>query len=466
MRATTPTFMVELPLIVSAKNWRFLLKCFGLGTMLYNGTLSVALGQYQHMCESREWREARKMEKGPERSRRFRQLREQHRLTEYGLMKVANDHRRASGRNDIGAHEAQRIGSTVWQAIERYMFGKGGRPRFKSSRRGLKSMEGKDNREIMYKPELQAIVWRKHVLPIKYKETPYLRQAFADPEAPSGRKKVKYCRILWRNIHGKRRWFAQIVLEGRPPILSKRQYASTSEIMGIDTGPSGLTFFTEKGAGYRKAAPTVDMQEKELRRLQRKFDRSMRANNPDNYNADGTVKKGRLTWHISRRCAKICAQIADICRRIAETRKRDHYTLINWLLQQAGTVKIEDISYRALQRGLFGKATQKTGMGLLVARLKRKAESAGLQVVDLNARDLKMSQYDPETDTYRKKSLNERWHRWGNTDILVQRDVMSAFLACYATENGHDRALLLARWPEVKDMLEANGLIRREPVAQ
>ena len=85
-------------------------------------------------------------------------------------------------------------------------------------------------------------------------------------------------------------------------------------------------------------------------------------------------------------------------------------------------------------------------MGEFVEHLKRKAESAGCEVIELNAYKLKMSQYDPQTDTYRKKPLKERWHRWGNTGTLVQRDAMSAFLACHVTENGHDRALLLEKW--------------------
>ena len=44
-------------------------------------------------------------------------------------------------------------------------------------------------------------------------------------------------------------------------------------------------------------------------------------------------------------------------------------------------------------------------MGEFVEHLKRKAESAGCEVIDLNAYKLKMSQYDPATDAYRKKPL-------------------------------------------------------------
>ena len=111
----------------------------------------------------------------------------------------------------------------------------------------------------------------------------------------------------------------------------------------------------------------------------------------------------------------------------------------------------------------FGLSTNRRGMGKFVEHLKRKAESAGCEVIELNAYKLKMSQYDPATDAYRKKPLKERWHRWGNTGTLVQRDAMSAFLACHATEKGHDRALLLEKWTTAEALLSGSGLCRHEP---
>ena len=102
-------------------------------------------------------------------------------------------------------------------------------------------------------------------------------------------------------------------------------------------------------------------------------------------------------------------------------------------------------------------------MGEFVEHLKRKAESAGCEVIEHNAYKLKMSQYDPQTDAYRKKPLKERWPRWGNTGTLVQRDAMSAFPACHATEKGHDRALLLEKWTTAEALLSGSGLCRHEP---
>ena len=156
------------------------------------------------------------------------------------------------------------------------------------------------------------------------------------------------------------------------------------------------------------------------------------------------------------------SELAEHHRRLASTRKRDHGELANKLLQIGGTINIEKNSYLSFQRN-FGKSTTKAGTGMFVEHLKRKAVSAGSKVNELNAYTLKMSQYDPPTNTYTKKPLKVRWHRWGGTNTLVQRDVMSAFLACYATEKGHDQALLLKKWTTAEALLSGSGLCRKEP---
>ena len=44
-------------------------------------------------------------------------------------------------------------------------------------------------------------------------------------------------------------------------------------------------------------------------------------------------------------------------------------------------------------------------MGEFVEHLKRKAESAGCEVIELNAYKLKISQYDPATNAYRQEAV-------------------------------------------------------------
>ena len=97
------------------------------------------------------------MPEGPERTRLFMELHRKYGLTEYGLAAIANNHRKKSGRDQLGAHEAQCIGKTVWRALERYLFSNGGKPRFKRRKHGLNSISGTDNHEIIYRPKKQEL---------------------------------------------------------------------------------------------------------------------------------------------------------------------------------------------------------------------------------------------------------------------------------------------------------------------
>ena len=253
---------------------RFLEKTFEFGRTLYNATLGTVLGRLQRMRETKAWREARDMPKGKARTIAFNAVHKVFGPTEFGLAIIANNHRKASGRNDIGAHEAQNIGKTVWKALQRHMFRKAGRPRFKSFRRGLNSIEGTSNQEIMYKPERGAIVWRKHVMTYMKPDTGYMKEALA-----SGRR-VKYCRIVHRTLKGVRRRFVQLVVESLPPV--RKVYAPKCEVVGIAPGPSRIAYFHERHAAIVEVAPHVDLKEPKIRLLQRRIDRSRRANNPDN----------------------------------------------------------------------------------------------------------------------------------------------------------------------------------------
>ena len=157
MKSNTPTFVIELPLCVNDQQNRFFRQVFEFGRTLYNATLGSALGRLQRMRESLSWRQARSMPKGKERSKHFSDLQKAYGLTENGLRTIADNHRKASGRNDIGAHEAQCVGRTVWRALER-----------------------------------QAIVWRKQVLKLIILDTSYFKEALADPTVPTRTKRIKY----------------------------------------------------------------------------------------------------------------------------------------------------------------------------------------------------------------------------------------------------------------------------------
>ncbi len=470
---TTPSFILELPIQDGDDVRRFLDPKFDFGREVFNATLSTALGRLQALWESKAWREACALEKGKERTKRLNALREAAGLTKYALITVANDHRNAAKRFIpvrtpgvkgkrtpdseciLGAHVAQKIGLQVWKAMERYMFGKGGRPRFKSKRRPLHSLEGQSaNATIIWRPSTQEVVWNKRPMKVLIPDTPYVKEALRDPVHPEKPRKVKFCRIVWKMIRGRRRYFLQLVMEGHAPV--RHVYAPTSEQVGIDPAPSKVHAYSPEGVLITKAA-TVDGHEKEIAALQRKMDASRRATNPDNYNADGTAKVGCRNWVFSKNYGKLQLKLNEIHRCLTETRKRDHGTIINLILSLGGSVRVEKNSYLSFQKN-FGKSVGKYAVGSLIQRLKNKAESAGLEYVELNPYRLRLSQYEHVEGTYKKKPLSQRWTRVGN--CVVQRDIYSAFLAAFANEKSHDPSLLKKEWTRAEPLLRAAGLLR------
>ena len=95
---------------------------------------------------------------------------------------------------------------------------------------------------------------------------------------------------------------------------------------------------------------------------------------------------------------------------------------------------------------------------MFVSLLVRKAESAGGGVVELNTQKLKMSQYDHQTGVCTKKPLSQRWHDLGGSNLLVQRDCYSAFLAKNVEENQHKPSQLENSWATAEPLLRRAGL--------
>ena len=459
IKTTTPTFVVELPLVLSDKEALLFSKTFDFGRNIYNATLGTALKRLYRMREDARWRAACKMLKGKDRNKIFKDLQLEYGLTLCGLRTIANDHRVASGVPLLGAHEAQNIGKAVWRALEGYIFKKGGKPRFKSYKRGLNSIEGSDNKELIWKPEQQALQWRnRKQYKVLVKETDYIKACLADPVNPKQARRVKYCRVVRRKLKGKQYYYLQLVMQGTAPV---RHIAAPKDIVvGIDPGLGRIAVYSEVGFGLIELAPNVRNWDKEIACLQRAMDRSRRRTNPQNFNADGTIKKpakGKLQWKESKHYVQLKNQVAELKRKQAATRKRDLDRLANVIFGLGGTVRIEKNSFKAFQK-VFGKSIARRAPGYLISQIKRKAECAGVEVVELDARKYRMSQYDFFTDSYKKKPLSQRWHRLGESDTYVDRDMMSAFLACYATQTGHDPNLLRKKWATAEALLGDAGL--------
>ncbi|HBP6378463.1 TPA: transposase [Pseudomonas aeruginosa] len=462
-RAKNPTFVVELPVSVSQEAERQLMARLLAGTRLYNAALGESLRRLDLMRESKAWQAARKLE-AKDRTETFRAITKEFGFTSASVSAFATGCKNAAGwKNRLSANETQRIAETAFAAAEQYSFGKRGRPRFKNARRPLKSFSGKTNKTgIRYRHDLGIVEWAGLALSVKYPpigKDKWLEEAL--------KAETKFCRLLWRTVKDKRRWYAQLLQTGLSPIKEKNTTQAGREV-GLDVGPSTVAVVSDTGGDLVAFCPTIEQPWKETRRIQRAMDRSRRATNPHCYNENGTWKKGAKVKVVSKNYLDLKRELAETERRLAAERKRSQGELVNSVIRLGNVIKTEKLSYKAWQK-LYGKSVKVKAPGMFITGLKRKAESAGGQFLELNTWSLKMSQYDHVSGEYNKKTLRERWHFLGGKTaeetLLVQRDMYSAFLALCVVENKHQSSQLRERWSVVKQLLGQAGWCRKPEVA-
>ena len=116
-------------------------------------------------------------------------------------------------------------------------------------------------------------------------------------------------------------------------------------------------------------APRVQNIENVKRRIQRYMNRSKRATNPQNFNENGTIKKGnivngkkeKLVWNFSKKYIKAKNELRDIQRKQADIREQDHNIMSNDILRNCDTFYVENMNYAGLQKR--SKKTEKNDKG-------------------------------------------------------------------------------------------------------
>lgn len=359
--------------------------------------------------------------------------------------------------DNIGSNVAQHgIVSQVLTAFEKvYIENQSGEVHFKKPG-DLRSVQGYSQKksggvEIMFREG--KIIWnqqgnndRKGVA----REFPLKLSPDNSYEAEMLKKHVKFVRILRKDGKTKPHWYAQLVLEGTPvakydPISGAPKHPVGHGVVGIDIGTRTLAYSTDKEVNLLELADRVQNIEQEKRRLQRKMDRSRRAMNPENYNSDGTFKRGvKLTRNKSKRYRRIQHQLAMIQHHQADIRKQQHNELANYLLTLGDCFFVENMSYcdlvhrankteisektgRYKRKKRFGKSIANKAPAMLITMLKQKCQSRGLKGVKEVDTHVRASQYNHQTDTCIEKALENRWNVMPDGE-RIQRDLYSAFL--------------------------------------
>ena len=178
----------------------------------------------------------------------------------------------------------------------------------------------------------------------------------------------------------------------------------------------------------------------------RAMDRSRRATNPQNYNDNGTVKKGKKTWNYSNHYKKLKAKHAELCRINATNRRLAINEDVNHL-RSIGDVFITEpknaakLMKRAKETTVnnkgkinrkkrFGKSVKNRCPGGFQTAVENKFKTSGGTYIEV-PNNYRASQYDHTADDYIKKKLSDRMYKLAD-GTLVQRDWYSSFLLyCY-----------------------------------
>ena len=381
-RKTTPSFITEIPLTVDSKQESELLSRFQAGRQLYNACLNEAMVRMELVRNSSAYIAAKKISRTEkkQRSDAFSEARLADRYSDYDIQSyatiVANKSKWIAEKIDSAT--VQKLATRAFKATEKILFGQAKKVRFKVTN-SFSSVEGKSNKQgLRWKDD--QVIWGKLQIKGAIEPTnPVILHGLNSP--------VKYVRLLWRTLNGKRRWYAQVINEGIP--FQKPQNYVTTGLIGLDLNISNLAYVGDEQAGLLPFAEKVPTMTKEINAIQRKMERSQRVANPDNYEPDFEAKKGRKTvkkkgkfklgkrqWKKSANYRKLANKKRELERNKAAYTKSQNRRLVNNVLRHGNELKTENVSVKGWQKR-YGKAISAKSPGFVQSELKRKAESPG-----------------------------------------------------------------------------------------
>jgi putative transposase len=187
---------------------------------------------------------------------------------------------------------------------------------------------------------------------------------------------IKTCAVK-RAVDG---WFATFTFEYEPVALP-----SCPASVGIDVGIEKFAALSD--GSFIRNPRFYECGQAELRRAQRRVARR---------------KKG------SHRRAKAVAQLQKSNLRIANRRLDWMHKQTTALVRSYGTIAVENLNIKGLAQGILSKQIHDASWSMFFNLLRYKAEEAGRQLVEVDARHT--SQTCPSCSSRKKKKLSQRKH--------------------------------------------------------
>lgn len=237
-------------------------------------------------------------------------------------------------------------------------------------------------------------------------------------------------------------------------------------MLGIDPGISTVAYASKKKVALIDLVPKdINRKERLMKHLDRRIECSRRVNNPDCYETNGTIKKGARFKMPSNRQMKLRIRRLKAYHSLSEERKKLQGQLVNNIVSQASTIKMEDLKAKGLQKRSrdirvnpktnrpfskkrFGKSIFRAAPSAFRKALQIKSHQPGIDFEIISPRDTKPSQYNHITQTYEKKTLSTRLFDLSGEWINVQRDLYSAFLIAHIENGIYQQEQLTKNFPD------------------
>lgn len=262
-----------------------------------------------------------------------------------------------------------------------------------------------------------------------------------------------YATLIPKIIRGKYRVYLHLIIEGKAKPKYDRfgnpKHKYGKGMIGADIGTQTVAYTSDTEVGLKNLSErgnSIQKSERLERLYYRAMDRSRRATNPQNYNHDGTVKKGHKIWKYSNHYKKLKAKHSELCRINAVNRQLAINEDANYLRSLGDVFVTEPKNASKLMKRAkettknskgkfnkkkrFGKSVKNRCPGGFQATVEKKFKITGGTCIEVPS-NYRASQYDHTVDKYIKKKLSDRLYKLQD-GTEVQRDWYSSFLLyCY-----------------------------------
>ena len=468
-------YTVRFQLELNPSEKRFLSKSFFYANQMHNQIVGYATNRLNALFHDKEYLEARKAYGEAELSKKkaselsgsekkmkqkllaiMNNKRNEYKLTKGALYKfVAKEQKKY--KNYINSHQAQAEADAVYEGVEKVLFKDGHHLHYRRYN-SFDCIKQKCATTGVLLSRWDTIYFMKHYFKIRIPEDEYIQSALSSSDL---KKDVVYSFLKRIEFNSGFKYYVVITLRGNAPKRIKLS-EDGGHRTGVDFGMSTIATASSNELHLEELAPDSARYEKEIRHKQNLVDASMRKHNPENYNKNGTVKKGKHKWKITRRCKRLKRQIRVLYRKQTAYIKTSHHTFINKVVQNTSEFILEPMDFKALQKKSkkterqdeatpvkqkdgsskmvckykrkkrYGHSIKNRSPGRMQADLKAKATQYGIPYYEIDIRQYRASQLHHDTGEYSKPALNERFKTIEGHQ--VQRDLYSAFLICHTSD--------------------------------